>query len=74
MCTQKHHQAAADLDHVRDEHDARLGERICESADERRQRDVREHEKKLQHRRHPRRRLNVAQQRDRSDQKSVVGQ
>ena len=74
MCIDQHQPAADDLDRVGDEHDAALGHRIGERADERREHDVRHDETLLERRRHPGRLVELAQQRDRGDQQGVIGE
>ena len=74
MQPEEHHQAAADLDQVGDEHHAALGHRIGKRADERGQCHVGHEEEQLEHRRHPLRRVDVAQQRDGGDEQRVVGE
>ena len=68
----KHHEAADDLDDIRDEHDPALRHRVGESADEGREHHVGDREEELQQRRHPLRRLHLQEQRDRGDEQRIV--
>jgi hypothetical protein len=70
----EHHRATDDLDRVRDQHHVPLRHRIGECADERGEDHVGDDEALLQRRRHPRRLVQLAQQRDRGNEQRVVGE
>ena len=74
VAAEQHHQAAHHLDAVADEHDAALGQRIGEGADEGRQHDVEQREHRHQGGALPFGGARRAQQLDRGDEQRVVGQ